>query len=390
MGKIPAADSSIIEEIKMAEGLTPLMRAIRARSPDTPWVYYTSVRGFMYLFPAAEADDFFFKPPLLDMEFVAGARPAANPERRAFWTKPYMDEAGKGLMATISHPIYQGNEFKGSVSIDVSIKNLQYILELHSLPNARVVLRSSDGQLLAQGGEPAGARDEDAMDTVKMNLREAPWALELHISQGYLLREAMRSQAAQISAIAAMIITLFYSILLTRSARRVRELAIHDGLTGLYNRRYFDESLRAHFESARRGLVRLGFILIDVDFFKKYNDSYGHQRGDAALISVARALQNAMQRASDLLFRVGGEEFAVVVFLQDDEQLAPVLEKLKQAVWDLQLPHQGNPPGYLTISLGATIVDQQHWQNLDATYSQADAALYAAKAAGRNGFHIAS
>lgn len=388
-GPVPASDAPIIEEMNMAKGLTAIMRAIRARSPDTPWVYYTSAQGFMYLFPAAEADDFYFKPELLNMEFLSGARPLVNPARKTFWTKPYIDEAGKGLMATVSHPIYRGDEFKGSVSIDVSVKNLQYILDLHSLPNAKVVLRSRDGQQLAKGGEQNDIGDGENLDTIELQLSQAPWLIELTISRNYLLQDAMRSQAAQIGAIAVLSITLFYSILLSRSARRLREMAIHDGLTGLYNRRYFDESMRAQFEAARRGGVRLGLILLDVDLFKKFNDAYGHQRGDDALIRVAKALQNTLQRASDQIFRVGGEEFAIVVFMQTDVPLEALLLKLNQAIRNLQLPHRDNPPGYLTISLGATIVDQSNWQTLDAAYRQADEALYAAKAAGRDCFSVA-
>lgn len=389
LGPVPAPDAPVVEEMRMAAGLTPLMRAIRARSPDTPWVYYTSRRGFMYLFPAAEADDFYFKPELLDMEFIAGAGPRANPARKAFWTKPYIDEAGKGLMATVSYPIYRGDEFMGSVSIDVAVSNLQYILDLHPLSHAGVVLRSLDGQQLALGGQRQEPGEAGAYGTVRLQLTQAPWFIELNVSQGDLLREAMRSRAPQIGAIAVLFITLVYSVLLTRSARRVREMAIRDGLTGLYNRRYFDESMRIHFESARRGLVRLGFILLDVDFFKKYNDAYGHQRGDEVLNRVARTLQGTLQRASDLMFRVGGEEFAIVVFLQPDEPLEALLVKLNQAIRNLRLPHRDAPLGYLTISLGATVVDQSRWQNLDAAYRRADEALYRAKGGGRDCFSMA-
>lgn len=389
-GLVPAPDAPIVDEMKMAEGLTPLMRAIRARSPDTPWVYYTSARGFMYLFPAAEADDFFFKPELLQMEFLSGARPQINPGHKTFWTKPYIDEAGKGLMATISDPIYRGDEFRGSVSIDVSVRNLQYILDLHPLDDVGIVLRSGDGQQLAQGGDGSEIGDGNTVETVTLRLTQAPWSIELHISQNYLLLEAMRSRSAQIGTTIVLFITFFYSILLTRNAHRIRELAIRDGLTGLYNRRYFDESLVIHFELARRGQVRLGFILLDVDFFKKYNDTYGHQRGDQALVQAAKALRNTLKRTSDLIFRVGGEEFVIVIFLQAGEPLEALLLKLNQAIRNLQLPHRDNPPGYLTISLGATIVDQTHWQDMDTAYRQADEALYSAKAAGRDRFSVAT
>ena len=164
----------------------------------------------------------------------------------------------------------------------------------------------------------------------------------------------------------------------------MREMSIRDGLTGLYNRRHFDEVAGRQFDGARRAGLRQLMILADIDYFKKYNDSYGHQQGDVALRSVAKALQAVLRRGSDQVFRVGGEEFAALVQLQPDEAIAPLLEKLNQAVRDLALPHGQSPMGTVSISVGATVLGQPDWLSVDRAYKQADNALYQAKAQGRD------
>ncbi|GFK93871.1 Phytochrome-like protein cph2 [Fundidesulfovibrio magnetotacticus] len=384
LGRTPGPDDPVVEEMRMAEALAPLMRAIRDRSPDTPWVYYTSANAFMYLFPSEEAEEFYFTPDLLEMEFLTGATPQANPSRATFWTKPYTDVAGKGQMATVSAPIYQGDSFRGSVSIDVSVKNLQYIMDMYPLPGVNAVLVSDDGQQLARhtfANIPHGAK---GYEFHSLPLKLVPWRIELAVDERRLLQDALKDQAALIIGMLLIASVLLFSALLARHARRVRDISIHDGLTGLFNRRHFDEIASYHFDAARRGLVRMGMILADVDYFKKFNDAYGHQKGDRALAGVAEALENTLQRGTDLAFRVGGEEFLILVTLHEQETLHPILAKLNQAVRDLKLPHKASPYGHLTLSLGAIVIDQRAWMDLDAAYCRVDEALYQAKSRGRD------
>lgn len=383
LGPVPGPNSPIVREMMMAEALTPIMRAIRARSPNTPWVYYSSRRGFMYLFPAAEAEDFFFTPNLLQMEFLAGATPEANPRRKAFWTKPYKDLAGKGLMATVSQPIYRGGEFMGSVSVDVSVRYLQHILDMHQTIGADIALVSEDGQRLA-ALPLAGINGERGAELRRLPLRLAPWHLAVTISPRALIQEALRKQAYQAVGLVLVLSALAFALQMARTSLRVRELSVRDSLTGLYNRRHFEDSARQHFGAARRGALSFGFILADVDHFKMYNDTYGHQKGDVVLISVARALTDCLQRSSDLVFRVGGEEFAIIVLLKEKEALAMLLDRLNQAVRGLEMEHRGTAAGRVTISLGATLIRSEGWLDLEAAYSLADQALYQAKAKGRD------
>lgn len=160
--------------------------------------------------------------------------------------------------------------------------------------------------------------------------------------------------------------------------------SITDELTGLYNRRYFNQRFPGDIDRAVRYSEIVAFIIIDIDNFKKYNDTYGHQAGDTALVTVARTLHECFRRKGDYVFRLGGEEFGVICNVtqaQDAETLANIA---CEKVAALQMPHTGNPHHVVTISCGVATVDAQHPADSNELYKMADQALYAAKNEGRN------
>lgn len=157
-----------------------------------------------------------------------------------------------------------------------------------------------------------------------------------------------------------------------------------DRLTGLGNRRRFDERLDLSWHQAVRLQVPLSLILLDIDHFKLYNDNYGHQAGDACLQQVASALNGCVKRAGDLVTRYGGEEFAIVLFHTPMIDAQTMGETLRMAVAGLELKHEFSTNGIVTISIGgATIIPSQEAKIGDLVRS-ADEALYRAKAKGRN------
>lgn len=164
------------------------------------------------------------------------------------------------------------------------------------------------------------------------------------------------------------------------------KLAITDGLTGLYNRRHFNEILHREIKRAARDESVLSFCMIDIDYFKKYNDSYGHQAGDDVLISVAHAIRDSLHRGGDFAFRLGGEEFGVLFSGVNQEKSFKFAQKIRANVEALCLPHSNSLTNkYVTISLGLLVVDFK-LENVDENgfYSMADQALYEAKESGRN------
>jgi diguanylate cyclase (GGDEF)-like protein len=166
--------------------------------------------------------------------------------------------------------------------------------------------------------------------------------------------------------------------------RKLATLSITDGLTGLANRRHFDEVLGAECARAARLKQPLSVIMLDVDHFKKFNDHYGHQSGDACLVRVAHALAAAARRAGDLTARYGGEEFCIVLPNTGPEEARHIGEALRRAIEALDIAHAGAPAGQVTISVGIAVQPGQGGGDPDALMRVADAALYRAKDAGRN------
>ncbi|WP_439535647.1 GGDEF domain-containing protein [Methyloversatilis sp.] len=170
---------------------------------------------------------------------------------------------------------------------------------------------------------------------------------------------------------------------------KLRRNALTDGLTGVANRRRFDEDIQAKCERARRTGEPLSLLIVDVDHFKRYNDRYGHVAGDACLRQVAAALQSVTRRPADGLARYGGEEFALLLPQTEIDGALALAQRAVDAVAALHIEHAGSPLGrVVTVSVGAAAArrtaDGAHTQMAaDALVDAADRALYAAKYAGR-------
>ena len=162
-------------------------------------------------------------------------------------------------------------------------------------------------------------------------------------------------------------------------------LANQDGLTGLANRRHFDQSLSAEFSRAQREESALGLVLIDVDFFKQYNDIYGHVAGDECLRKIGKVMAYSMRRPGDLAARYGGEEMVVLLPGTDLAGALAVAEGLRNAVQSMGIAHTGNSLGVVTVSIGVAAFVPVHLKNQAVELVElADKALYKAKASGRN------
>ena len=164
----------------------------------------------------------------------------------------------------------------------------------------------------------------------------------------------------------------------------LRVQAQHDSLTGLLNRRMFDEMAEAWFAQTLRLGVPFSLVLFDIDHFKRLNDSFGHQAGDNVLREIARCVRNRLSRQGDRVFRIGGEEFAVLASASDDQQIFALMEMIRKEVADLGLPHPDGADKVVTISLGGLLVRDCCDMSFDEAFRRADEALYSAKAQGRN------
>lgn len=167
--------------------------------------------------------------------------------------------------------------------------------------------------------------------------------------------------------------------------KEMEELSFRDGLTGVANRRRFDAIIELEWSNARRNRQPLSLLLIDIDYFKQYNDCYGHLEGDACLKHVARVLSSAATRARDLLARFGGEEFVLVLPETDEAAAGKLAERCRELILAEQVPHESSPIGpVLTISLGVGTVIPSHDDELRPFIDAVDKRLYQAKQQGRN------
>ena len=166
--------------------------------------------------------------------------------------------------------------------------------------------------------------------------------------------------------------------------RRLRSQSEIDGLTGLANRRRLDEALAAEWSRASRAGTPLAIAMFDVDFFKKYNDRYGHLAGDECLRKVAGVFGSTLRRPGDLAARYGGEEFVIVLPGLSVGQCGEWAESARKAIYGLALPHEDHPEGRLTVSAGAVSLVPTRDESILEIIRLADDCLYRAKAAGRN------
>jgi diguanylate cyclase (GGDEF)-like protein len=165
----------------------------------------------------------------------------------------------------------------------------------------------------------------------------------------------------------------------------LREMVARDGLTGIQNRRMFDQHIQRVWQQAVRENKRVAVLLADIDCFKDYNDRYGHQAGDECLRAVAVSLSQCARRPLDFVARYGGEEFAVVLYEASREYVAEVLTRIQRSIAELNIPHEASRvAGRLTLSVGAAFVLPNGNRTHEGLIQLADEALYSAKEQGRN------
>jgi len=178
-----------------------------------------------------------------------------------------------------------------------------------------------------------------------------------------------------------------YAIEHNKIEDKLREMSLKDGLTGLSSRRHFDEVMETELRRARRDRHSLSLIMIDIDFFKPFNDNYGHLEGDECLKRVSSLIGNFVNRPGDLAARYGGEELAVILPKTDPQGAYRIAEEIRKCVQSLNIPHKGSKVidcQTVTISAGTYSLVPDSDTTMSELIKQADKALYEAKTNGRN------
>ena len=167
--------------------------------------------------------------------------------------------------------------------------------------------------------------------------------------------------------------------------KELEEINKTDGLTGLNNRREFDNVFPQQISISKRNKDLLVFVMLDIDHFKQYNDTYGHQEGDVVIKKVASILKSTLKRPLDYAFRLGGEEFGMLYLVSNEYSALNIALKVKNKLEDEKIKHSGNSISqYVTITAGLYIIDKDDNSTVEEIYKKADDALYVSKENGRN------
>lgn len=172
--------------------------------------------------------------------------------------------------------------------------------------------------------------------------------------------------------------------------KNLEKMSLEDGLTQIANRRCFDERYLSEWRRAARIGVSISIIMLDVDFFKSFNDKYGHPVGDSCLIQVAQTLRQSLRREGDFVARYGGEEFIVLLLGYSEQEATEVANRLLLAIEQQGILHEANPKGIVTVSLGVATTTPTIEMNHEQLIRQADEALYQAKKLGRARVEVSS
>ncbi len=336
-------------------------------------------------------------------------------------------EAGGAIIALSRRVSGPDGSFKGIVVGGMRVAYFQSVFSQFALgANGSLMLLRDDGHLVAHQPDLPGDTDRDiSRSEIFTAARSAPsgrFELESeidHVTRFYTFRRvgdlplilivgesvdtvyaAWRHKAIVLGAVLAVLagVTLALFLLLRRellrrssaeaallrSTERLSVLAATDGLTGTANRRTYDGVLQSEWHRAIRSREPIALLMLDIDYFKLYNDRYGHPDGDRALRAVAACIRDCVRRPGDLVARYGGEEFAVLLPDTDRAGALHLAEQIRAAVAGLAMPHAGSPLGVLTVSIGAAVERPDEGEEPDVLVQAADEALYAAKRGGRD------
>lgn len=178
---------------------------------------------------------------------------------------------------------------------------------------------------------------------------------------------------------------------LLTTSKKMEQLSYLDSLTHIFNRRGFDRAVTREWKRMLRDGSTLSFLMIDLDFFKNYNDNYGHQAGDNCLINISSAVEDELCRPADIIARYGGEEFAVLLPDTDGNGAKSVAERLVNTVRKMEIPHVDSAAAdYVTISVGVSASDDNRSGTIEKLIKSADEALYEVKINGRNHCRLSS
>lgn len=418
IGRIPEAGVDR-DEMNLAFQYNLFFNDFYRRLPDLAQVYYVSENNFANIYPWVSSEEFAYTEDLKTEEFYQNATPQHDPLRKPSWSSVYMDLIGKGLVVTLSSPIYDKDSFKGVVSLNFSNVRLSELIdsqyESYLIDNTESVIATSHKNKV--GPEVTSLKallsssqlEVSQMENLNKNIvqrlglyyvyavdfQKAPWRMFFVVPVALIV-----FQSALYTLPVLMMCILFYltflqvekrkrtEVLLRNSLREIRayqnllENAAHyDFLTNTFNRRGLKESFTKITVQNESNRTPISFLLGDVDHFKQFNDTFGHAAGDKVLIEISKLIKESIGE-NDVLCRWGGEEFLIMLVNRTYEQALNVAEEIRRKIEALVIPWENGEELKARMTFG--VAEHDYKGDINATIKKADNALYIAKEKGRN------
>jgi diguanylate cyclase (GGDEF)-like protein len=418
IGTIPKG-GTIREEVNLALHFNKIFHKLYHKLPDILCLKYISDKDFVNRYPFVPSSEFKFTKNLKKEFFFKTASPEIDTGRLPVWSPVYLNQEKQELIVTYSVPIYNIDKFIGVVAIDFTNFNFSRMIdskyESYLVDNNNMVIAAgygselnnqviSLGKLLTINDFTVSSMKRIARNEVKqigsyyvyaVRFSNAPWRLFFRVPAGIIIFQSL------ITTLPIMLICLFLLLALKevekrRNAERLLKSSINelksyqtllesaakmDFLTTTYNRRGLKEKLKEHV-SLRKGNGKLLALLIaDIDYFKQYNDTYGHSAGDEVLIKTADIMKKNVNK-NGIVCRWGGEEFLILLLYKTYEEALNTAEQIRQDIEAADIKLDNSASFHITITIG--VAEYKEEETFEECVSKADKALYEGKELGRN------
>lgn len=415
LGSIPQTGMARAE-INLALHLNRNFNSAYNKLPDVAWLYYTSKNNFINIYPWTSSKDFFFDVGEKQEKFFTYVLPEKDPLRESVWTPVYLDHAGKGLMVTLSSPIYNKDTFMGAVSLDLTNDRLSEIVrsdyEIYIIDETDSVMAASMdigfdkdviklAELLKSNpSETEKLKELKNNEIVKLgryyiyvvSFNNAPWTMYLRVPVGYVVGKSLL-YTLPILIICLLLLFTFNEVEkrqktevqlkksldeLTSYQTKLEDAAKYDFLTSTVNRRGLIDIFNKLDNESKNQIF---FIMGDIDHFKKFNDTYGHAAGDRVLTEMAAIMQRSVGK-DDVVCRWGGEEFIIMLLKRKSDEAMLIAESIRKEIETTVIHWDNSRELRATMTFG--VAEHEYGDAIESSISKADAAMYIGKSKGRN------
>lgn len=402
-GKIP--ESGIFrDEVNLALHFNKLFCSVYSRMQDMTAVYYISNNGFINLFPWVSSADFAYDENFNADGYYQIVTPQNDPQREKRWTSVYDDPFGKGFMVTLSSPIYDEDTFMGVISMDLTNARLCEIVQ----SEYEIVIIDETDTVLAYSRQSIDADtpkfsnllnlsqgDAAAMKSIKSGsvqvlgqyyiisvpFNNAPWRMFIRVPILMVMGEVLLDSLPMMSICFLLLVAYFEIEKRIKAEALLKNAAQYDFLTSTVNRRGLIHIFNKYILVNSKARIPIFIAMGDIDFFKIFNDTYGHAAGDKVLVEIAAIMQRHI-KSDEVVCRWGGEEFVLMLVGRDHDEAMQVTEKIRREIAENVILWENSIILHTTMTFGISEYTQD--ENFEKTIINADHALYIGKTSGRN------